>query len=100
MHLPCADSLFLCSPFHIHVYLPDALHAQAEESTLSLEEGMSFYGLTSSELFWERASDTKMLMAWNRNTVVVAFRGTASINNAWSDLQVSRGISTVSEFLL
>ena len=60
---------------------------QAPDSQLSLEEAMSLYGLTHSELFWEKVSDTKMLMAWNRNTVVCAFRGTASISNAWSDLQ-------------
>ncbi|KAK9813862.1 hypothetical protein WJX73_002319 [Symbiochloris irregularis] len=79
-----------CFQTAMHMWYWSALvydYKQAESSTLSLEEGMSFYGLTSSELFWERASDTKMLMAWNRNTVVVAFRGTASINNAWSDLQ-------------
>ena len=35
---------------------------------------MGLYGLTDSELFWEQGSDVKMLMGWNRNTVVVAFR--------------------------
>ncbi|KAK9807443.1 hypothetical protein WJX73_007832 [Symbiochloris irregularis] len=79
-----------CFQTAMHMWYWSALvydYKQADKSVLSLEEAMSFYGLTSSELFWEKASDTKMLMAWNRNTVVVAFRGTASINNAWSDLQ-------------
>ncbi|KAK9807450.1 hypothetical protein WJX73_008432 [Symbiochloris irregularis] len=79
-----------CFQTAMHMWYWSALvydYKQATESVLSLEEAMSFYGLTSSELFWEKASDTKMLMAWNRNTVVVAFRGTASISNAWSDLQ-------------
>ena len=49
---------------------------------------MALYGLTDSELFWDKASDTKMLLAWSRTCVVCAFRGTASLNNAMSDLQV------------
>ena len=51
---------------------------------------MALYGLTDSELFWDQGSDTKMLMAWSRTCVVCAFRGTASFNNAMSDLQVCR----------
>ena len=53
-----------------------------------MEEGLSLYGLTDSELFWDKASDTKMLMGWSRNILVCSFRGTASLNNALSDLQV------------
>ena len=52
-----------------------------------MEEGLSLYGLTDSELFWDKASDTKMLMGWSRNVLVCSFRGTASLNNALSDLQ-------------
>ena len=51
---------------------------------------MALYGLTDSELFWDQGSDTKMLMAWSRTCVVCAFRGTASLSNAMSDLQVCR----------
>ena len=49
---------------------------------------MSLYGLEESELFWEKKHDTKLLLAWNRNTFVVAFRGTASLANALADIQV------------
>ena len=49
---------------------------------------MSLYGLEHSELFWEKALDTKLLMAWNKHTIVMAFRGTASFANALADLQV------------
>ncbi len=49
---------------------------------------MSLYGLEESELFWEKKLDTKLLLAWNRNTFVVAFRGTASLANALADVQV------------
>ena len=32
--------------------------------------------------------DTKALLAWNGETVVLSFRGTASLQNACSDIQV------------
>ena len=54
---------------------------------------MAMYGLTHSELFWEKKSDTKMLMAYNAHMVVCSFRGTASLSNALSDLRVSHGAS-------
>ena len=60
---------------------------QALDSKLSLETAMALYGLEHSELFWEKALDTKLLMAWNSNTIVMAFRGTASFANALADLQ-------------
>ena len=31
--------------------------------------------------------DTKALLAWNRDTAVLSFRGTASVKNAFSDLK-------------
>ena len=61
---------------------------QALDSKLSLDTAMSLYGLEHSELFWEKALDTKLLMAWNKHTIVLAFRGTASFANALADLQV------------
>ncbi len=48
---------------------------------------MELYGLTSFELLWERERDTKALMAWNDDTVVLAFRGTASLRNVLADVQ-------------
>ena len=36
---------------------------------------MALYGLEHSELFWEKALDTKLLLAWNRRTILLAFRG-------------------------
>ena len=57
-------------------------------SDVTLEAAMGLYGLQEFELLWERASDTKALMAWNQDTLVLAFRGTASMANVLSDLQV------------
>ena len=48
---------------------------------------MSLYGLTSCRLFCNTL-DTKALLGWSRDTAVLAFRGTASLTNACSDLKV------------
>ena len=50
---------------------------------------MSMYSLSSCKLFWDAALDTKALLAWNSDTAVLAFRGTASLTNACSDLKVT-----------
>lgn len=55
---------------------------------------MALYGLEHSEMFWERAHDTKLLMAWNNSRIMLAFRGTASVSNALSDVQVRFFCST------
>ena len=52
---------------------------------------MQLYGLTSFELLWERERDAKALMAWSDDTVVLAFRGTASLRNVIADIQVPAG---------
>ena len=61
---------------------------QVKDTDLKLETAMSLYGLRKFELLWERALDSKALIAWNDDTVVLAFRGTASLANLWADLQV------------
>ncbi len=62
---------------------------QPERTTLNLRTALGLYNLTDSELFWELQLDTRCLMGWSDSTIVVAFRGTASMKNALSDLQVS-----------
>ena len=59
------------------------------KTIFSLEEAMSLYGLTDSQSFWEVQQDTRCLSAWGNNTVVVSFRGTASMKNALADVQVT-----------
>jgi hypothetical protein len=65
-----------------------AVTAQVKDTDLKLETAMSLYGLRKFELLWERKLDSKALIAWNDDTVVLAFRGTASLANLWADLQV------------
>ena len=56
--------------------------------TLSEERAMQLYGLKHLRLVREPKLDTKCLMAWNEDTLVLAFRGTASKINAISDMKV------------
>ena len=49
---------------------------------------MGVFGLTDMETFWDKQYDTKALLGWNRDTVVLSFRGTNSFTNAWADLKV------------
>ena len=55
---------------------------------LDLQTAMSMYGLTDNELFSELKRDTRCLVGWSNKTIVLAFRGTASMTNALSDIQV------------
>ena len=52
---------------------------------------MQLYGLKHLRLVREPNLDTKCLMAWNEDTLVLAFRGTASRQNAISDMKVGSG---------
>ena len=53
-----------------------------------MDVAMRLYDLQHFKLLWEEEQDSKALLAWNRTTVVLAFRGTASLHNALADIQV------------
>lgn len=55
-----------------------------------LKTGMGSFGLSDMETFWDTRYNMKATLAWNKTTVVLAFRGTASWANAFSDLKVWR----------
>lgn len=67
-------------------------YEEAPKPRFRLEDAMGMYGLTDFELLWERASDTKALLAWGADTLVLAFRGTASMTNWMADLQVCKNL--------
>ena len=48
---------------------------------------MGMLGLEQVQLFWERSLDTKVLIGWSADTIVVSVRGTASLRNAIADIQ-------------
>ena len=56
---------------------------------LSQKTAMQLYDLKHLRLVRESRLDTKCLLAWNSDTLVLAFRGTASKVNAMADMKVS-----------
>ncbi|EIE24300.1 alpha/beta-hydrolase [Coccomyxa subellipsoidea C-169] len=59
--------------------------AEIEELTRAqlMTMALSFYDLQHTHIIHEKDPDTKVLVSWNNDTIVVAFRGTASLKNAW-----------------
>jgi hypothetical protein len=49
---------------------------------------MAMFGLNDVQLFWERSLDTRVLVGWSSDMIVLSFRGTASLKNAFADIQV------------
>lgn len=48
---------------------------------------LQIYDLHSFEVLWEKAEDTKALLAWSSERIVLSFRGTASWANVLADLR-------------
>lgn len=72
---------------------------QVMDSQLTLDEGCMMFQppLLKSELIWDKVSDTKLLMAWNKDVIVLAFRGTASFANVFADLQVCKASNALTK---
>lgn len=60
----------------------------AMQTRYTPEQGMGMLGLEQVQLFWERSLDTKVLIGWSADTIVISVRGTASLRNAIADIQV------------
>ena len=54
-----------------------------------LANALQLYGMSDIETFWDPKLDTRAVMGWSRDMVVLSFRGTSSVRNALSDLRVS-----------
>ena len=73
---------------HMLQHVCCGLAIQAERTILTIDKGKELYGLESHELLWEQKHDTKCLMGFGPDTILLAFRGPASLKNASADLQV------------
>ncbi|KAK9817879.1 hypothetical protein WJX72_003574 [[Myrmecia] bisecta] len=58
--------------------------------TPELALGMQLCQLEHLQVVWEKRGDTNVLIAWGADTVVIAFRGTASLANVLADLKMWR----------
>ena len=54
----------------------------------SEDTAMQLYDLQHIKLLRDPVTNTKALVAWCKDTIVVAFRGTANKQNALHDIQV------------
>lgn len=55
-----------------------------------IQEALGLFDLTAHRLLFEPLTDTKAVVAWNDATILVSFRGTASMKAAKLDLKVSK----------
>ena len=65
-----------------------------------MEWGYELLGLEQHELIWEHRLDTKVLIGFGPNGIAIAFRGTASLRNALSDIKVCLANQTMQILLL
>ena len=56
---------------------------------VSVSYAKTLFDLQYAETMYEQKSDTKSLLAWGGKTIVLSFRGTASFENAKTDVDVS-----------
>ncbi|GAB4817725.1 hypothetical protein N2152v2_004771 [Parachlorella kessleri] len=63
---------------------------ETKASPFNIDTALSLYELEHFEMFWEKTLDTKAIMGWNDSTIVIAFRGTASLANVRADVQAWR----------
>ena len=54
----------------------------------TLAQGLEMYDLQNAQIYSEVATDTHCLLAWSADTILLAFRGTATKVNILADLQV------------
>ena len=53
-----------------------------------LTQALGLFGLEQYRLMYEPATDSKALIAWREGTILISFRGTASMKAAKLDLKV------------
>ncbi|GAB4816055.1 hypothetical protein N2152v2_003101 [Parachlorella kessleri] len=68
-------------------------HEEEESAAFTMETALELYNLQHFELLWQKEPcDTKCLLAWGDGTIVVGFRGTASLANVLADIKVWRAV--------
>jgi hypothetical protein len=63
-----------------------------DQRSMSVEVALSVLGLEQHEVMWDREIDTKALICWGGDTIFIAFKGTGSRENVWTDLDVRGGV--------
>ena len=61
---------------------------RADRELAVVEHALALYQLTQYRILFEPTSDTKAIVAWNKKTIMISFRGTASLKAVRLDLEV------------
>jgi hypothetical protein len=69
---------------HKFVNLPESVRVLMGE----VEEAMALFALEKRHLFYDRQHETKVIVAWNFNTILVSARGTSAKANFIQDAKV------------
>ena len=64
------------------------LGATSKEHGAAIDDALALLDCAQHRVFWDAAGDCKAMVAWGPRSIVVAFRGTATVHNACMDLQV------------
>jgi hypothetical protein len=67
-----------------------AVESAVEEVNIGFAK--SLYQLNNAQVFHEKDSDTLAVLLWGNNTIVIAFKGTSSFENALTDLNLFKTI--------
>ena len=70
------------------MYMCFCKQGRAEEK-LSRNTALDLYSLNELHMLRDPVTQTKCVVAWGTDTLVVAFRGTANCQNATHDMKVS-----------
>ena len=54
----------------------------------NITDAMALYRLENNEVIYHKGTDTRTLLAWGGTTLVVAFKGTSSLENVLTDLNL------------
>ena len=71
----------------LHCCVCTVLQGNEAKVDVGLGGALDVFGLKAVEVFREAGQDMKVLIGWGGDTVVVAFRGTASFANVLNDIQ-------------
>ena len=54
----------------------------------TVPEALAMYALTEYEVLYEPKTDTKAILAWGNNIILLAFKGSSSVENAITNINV------------
>jgi hypothetical protein len=70
-------------------YAPGEAPESARLLAAEIELCMALFGLEKQHLFYDRVLETKVVVAWNADCILLAARGSATRSNAIEDVKVS-----------